>query len=229
MRHGWLPAPGQVRLLRTSGRVLDPVERACEILFGVIVTLTFTATISVSQGRVPENRTILVAAFACNVAWGLVDAAMYLMTSFAERARGLSMLRAIRQARRPEAADRMLLEALPGPLADVVTPVEIEQIRERLNQRPEPPARAALTRADFVGAAGVFLLVSLSTLPIVVPFALIADVGTAMRTSNAVALVILFAAGWALGRYAGRPGWRSGFGMVGVGLVLVVITIALGG
>jgi VIT1/CCC1 family predicted Fe2+/Mn2+ transporter len=40
---------------------------------------------------------------------------------------------------------------------------------------------------------------------------------------------MLFVLGWSIGRYAGRPGWRTGAGMVLVGLVLVGITMALGG
>ena len=51
----------------------------------------------------------------------------------------------------------------------------------------------------------------------------------ALRLSNAVAVLMLFILGSSLGRHAGRPGWRTGLGMVGVGLVLVAITVALGG
>ena len=102
-------------------------------------------------------------------------------------------------------------------------------MRERLTTLPEPSAFVSLTRADFVGAAGVFLLVFVSTFPIVIPFFVVGDVAVALRASNAVAIVMLFITGWSLGRYAGRPGWRTGFGMVTVGIVLVGITVALGG
>ena len=80
-----------------------------------------------------------------------------------------------------------------------------------------------------MGALGVFLFVFLSTFPVVVPFFLIGEVAPAMRTSNAIAVTMLFATGWSLGRYAGETGWRTGLGLVAVGLVLVAITIALGG
>jgi hypothetical protein len=40
---------------------------------------------------------------------------------------------------------------------------------------------------------------------------------------------MLFVTGWSLGTYAGMPGWRAGLGVMAIGLVLVVITIALGG
>jgi VIT1/CCC1 family predicted Fe2+/Mn2+ transporter len=85
------------------------------------------------------------------------------------------------------------------------------------------------TPTDFLGAAGVFLLVFLSTFPVVIPLIVVRQPRLALGLSNTVAVVMLFVLGWSLGRYAGRPGWRSGLGMVLVGLVLVAVTVALGG
>ena len=79
--------------------MLDPIERACEILFGVIMVLTFTGSISVAEGAATETRTVLAAAIGCNLAWGIVDAAMYLLANFATRARGLAVLQALRRSR----------------------------------------------------------------------------------------------------------------------------------
>jgi VIT1/CCC1 family predicted Fe2+/Mn2+ transporter len=86
-----------------------------------------------------------------------------------------------------------------------------------------------LSRRDIVGAVAVFLLVFLSTLPISIPFLLFPEIGFAMRASNAVAIAMLFGMGWTLGKHIGRSGWGAGLLMVGLGLVLVAITIALGG
>ena len=61
------------------------------------------------------------------------------------------------------------------------------------------------------------------------PFLLFPEIGVAMRASNAVAIAMLFGMGWTLGKHIGRSGWGAGLLMVGLGLVLVAITIALGG
>ena len=193
------------------------------------MVLTFTGSISVAEGGATDTRSVLAAAIGCNLAWGIVDAAMFLMANFTERARGLATLNAIRHSREHGAAHRLLLDALPPVVSSVLTPTEVEMMRERLTTLPEPSAFVSLTRADFVGAAGVLLLVFVSTFPIVIPFFVVGDVAVALRASNAVAIVMLFITGWSLGRYAGRPGWRTGFGMVTVGIVLVGITVALGG
>jgi VIT1/CCC1 family predicted Fe2+/Mn2+ transporter len=114
-------------------------------------------------------------------------------------------------------------------VAAVLTPPEVDDLRQRLIGHPDPPQGRLLSRRDLLGALGVFLLVFLSTLPIVIPFLVLAQPGVAMRASNAVAIAMLFGMGWTLGSHAGRPGWRSGVAMVVLGLVLVALTIALGG
>jgi hypothetical protein len=209
--------------------ILDPLERTSEILFGVIMVLTFTSSISVAESGRAETREVLVAALGCNVAWGIVDAAFYLMSSVIGRARGLRILRTIRENRDQELSQRLILDALPQPVSAVLAPPEVEELRGRLARHPEPPAHAVLSRRDLAGALAVFLLVFLSTLPISIPFLLFPEIGFAMRASNAVAIAMLFGMGWTLGKHVDRSGWGFGLAMVALGLVLVAITIALGG
>jgi VIT1/CCC1 family predicted Fe2+/Mn2+ transporter len=86
-----------------------------------------------------------------------------------------------------------------------------------------------LGREEWLGALAVLLLVFLSTFPVVIPFLLIHDVFPAMRVSNAVALSMLYLAGHVFGRVIGHRPWLTGLAMVGIGAVLVAVTIALGG
>jgi len=102
-------------------------------------------------------------------------------------------------------------------------------MRQRLLDTGPPPHVARLTRSDWRGAAGVFLLVFLSTLPVAVPFIVMEDPMAALRASNAVAILMLFAAGVAYGSVVERTRWLLGIGMVFLGAVLVALTIVLGG
>jgi VIT1/CCC1 family predicted Fe2+/Mn2+ transporter len=158
-----------------------------------------------------------------------VDAAMYLMSNFARRARGLATIRAISRSSDHDAGQRLFLDALPPVVAAVLTPGEVETMRERVTRLRDPSALVSLNRTDFLGATGVFLLVFLSTFPVVIPFLVVGEVTLALRASNAVAIAMMFATGWSLGRYAGRSGWRTGLGLVALGFVLVGIAMALGG
>ena len=62
--------------------------------------------------------------------------------------------------------------------------------------------------------AGVFLLVFVSTFPVVIPFIFMRNAGPALRVSNVVAIVMLFLTGYAFGRMTGRRAWLAGISMV---------------
>ncbi len=209
--------------------VLDPIDRVSEIIFGLIMALSFTGAVSAATAGREEIRTVLFAALGCNLAWGLVDGVMYLVSLLTERTRNLTLLRRVRRAASAREAHAIIADVMPGRLGSVIPADALEDMRQRLAALPEPPARGRLGRDDFLGALGVFLLVVLTTFPVVIPFMLFSEVTLAMRVSNAVALVILFACGFILGRYAGGIPWRSGFAMAAIGVVLVAATIALGG
>jgi VIT family len=211
-----------------SERVLDPIARTSEVLFGLIMALTFTGTLSAATAGRDEIRTLLIGMIGCNIAWGLVDAMMFLMTAFTERGHGLLTLRAVHSAGRPDEAHRVIRSAMPPILADLLTPVQLEPLRQGLLAMSSLPAKG-LTRQDWLGALAVFLLVFLSTFPLVIPFLVFRNVHLALRVSNLIALVLLFMTGYRLANHGGYSPWRTGFGMMLIGVVLVAITIALGG
>ena len=213
----------------SSRHVLDPIDRVSEVLFGLIMVLTFTGGLSVAAAGRDDVRAMLVGALGCNLAWGIIDAIFYLMGCLAERGRELMTLRAVRAAGSPETGRTILEEALPPDVASILDPAELESMRARLMRLPEPPARARLGRDEWLGAAGGCLLVFLSTFPVVIPFIVVRDVMPAMRLSNATAVAMLFMTGFAYGRLTGYRPVGMGFSMVALGTVLVAITMALGG
>jgi VIT1/CCC1 family predicted Fe2+/Mn2+ transporter len=197
-----------------------------EVLFGLIMALTFTTTLELTAAR-SDVRMLLLAVTGCNIAWGLVDAVMFLISTLTERGHGFLTIRAVRSATGEE-AHRAITGALPPVLAGILTRDDVDQVRQRVLAMPDvsPPT---LTRDDWLGALAVFLLVVLSTWPVVVPFLLVADVPLAIRLSNAVAILMMFGIGYSLARHAGFSPWWTGLAFVALGVVLVAITIALGG
>ena len=210
-------------------RVLDPVERLSEVLFGLIMVLSFTCSISAADAGREEVRSVLIGAIGCNLAWGIVDAVMYLMTLLIERGRGLTIARAVRASTDPDEGRRLVAGALPEPLGELFEGPALEGARAKLVALQELDGSPRLKRRDYRGALGVFLLVFLSTFPVVVPFLFFSPLLRAMRVSNAVAIAMLYVTGHLLGRYAGLGPKRTGLVMVAIGVVLVGITIALGG
>ncbi len=209
--------------------VLDPAERIAEVLFGLIMVLTFTGSLSIAEAGRQDIHAMLIGALGCNTAWGIIDAVFYLMGSFAEKGRNLRTYRAVRQAANPGQAHRLIAEALPPVLASVLEPQELERIRHRLLGLPEPSEHARLSGSDWLGALGVFFLVFLSTFPVAVPFLVMHSAMAAVRVSNGVAVVMLFGMGLAYGRLVSATPLVFGIAMVALGIVLVALTIALGG
>lgn len=210
-------------------RVLDPVDRVSEVIFGLLMVLSFTGSVSVASDGREELRTMMIAALGCNLAWGLVDAVMYLVRIVTERARAINLLAHLRATADTAVAHGLIAAALPQRLGAAAGPEVLETFRRRLLAAPEATASWPLERDDFIAALGVFLLVVLATFPVVIPFALFDTTALALRISNLVAVIMLFASGWALARHANARGWVGGTLMAALGAALVGAIIALGG
>lgn len=208
--------------------LLDPIERSSEVLFGLIMVLTFTGSLRATGAKHDDVDRMLVAALGCNLAWGIIDAVMYLISVLSQRGRNRKLLRDVRTAE-PDRGRQLISDAMSDDLAAVLTDAEVEAVRQRFTRLPEPSSDAHLRFGDYRAAFGVFLLVFSSTLPVVLPFLFIRRAGLALRVSNLVAIIMLFLTGYAYGRYAGIRPVRVGFRMVLVGLAMVGLTIAFGG
>ena len=214
---------------KSSKRVLEPYERIAEVLFGLIMVLTFTGSLSVAQADRAEIRTMLIGALGCNLAWGIIDSIFYLMGCLSEQGRGIRSLRTLRKAASPEEAHRVIADELPPMVAATLNPTDYESMRQKLVQLPEPPSRPRLGKDEWLGALAVFLWVFLVTFPVALPFIFMHNPGPALRISNAIAIVLLFLTGYAFGRVAQYRPWLTGLAMIVLGSSLVAITIALGG
>lgn len=217
------------RIIYRPGPVLDPISRLSEVIFGLIMVLTFTCSISAATAGRQEIRTILWAALSCNVAWGIVDAFMYIMSLLMERGDAATALSKVQQSGNTEQAAEVIKDYFPPVVGAVMNASQFEEIRQELKQLPAPPNRIPVLWHDIRAAIQIFFLVVLSTFPSTIPFLLIDDAVVAMRTSNGIALLLLFLTGFLLGRRTGYNPWLLGMVVAVVGALLVLMTMALGG
>jgi len=213
----------------TREPVLHPVDRIMELLFGLLMALSFTGALSVAEAGREDLRDMFIAALGCNLAWGFVDGVMYLIRTVVDRGRSMTLMRSVREAADAQAGRAVVEGSLSRVAAGLVSPAEIEAIRGRIVALPSVPARARLHGSDLLAALAIFVLVVLATFPVVLPFAFMQDVGAAKNTSRIVAVVMLFLGGLALGRYAGYGSWRAGLAMTALGVVMVGVIKVLGG
>jgi len=212
-----------------GGRLLDPIDRNSEVLFGLFMVLTFTGTLSVATAGTQDVRTMLVAAIGCNAAWGFVDGVMYVLRNMVARGRKEALARAVSAAALPQDGHRLIVAEMAA-LAGALDAAGLERIRQWIVAQPLPEThRMRPTARDLSGALGVFVLVFASTFPVVLPFVFVADLRAAMRISGAIAIVMLFLCGANWGRFAGVSPWRTGAVMVVLGALIQSVVIALGG
>lgn len=211
---------------------LDPGAIFGEILFGLIMVLTFTlgAGLVVEEGP-GAIRQLLAAALGCNLAWGIIDGAMYLMGVLLDRGRRNRMLLALQRVPDEDAALAAIGAEFDGPLGALTTPEERHALYRGIwaiagRARPQ---KVRLEREDWLGALASGLLVILTAFPAVLPFLFMADRFQALRTSNGILVGLLFLCGFFWARFTGVNRWLAGLGMMGIGLGLVQAAIWLGG
>jgi len=217
---------------RFTERHLDPASRLGEILFGLIMvlTVTLTASFSVADGK-KGVRQLLLAAVGANVAWGIIDAAMYVMNAMVVRRGKIRLVKAVQHAPDPKTALLLVKDRVEPELQELIGPEKAEafsksvlphivgaQITERI-----------LTKEDFYGALASFWLVFVSCLPGAIPFLIFSEPQVALRVSNFLLIAGLFYVGQKWAAFAGKSRLAVGLAMVTVGLMLVGVAILLGG
>ena len=209
--------------------LLNPLDRAAEILFGLIMALSFTCSIGIATRGPAEVRQLVIGAIGCNLAWGIVDATMYLIGVLARKSRSKTIYDAVQNPSQTDKAKSYISEELPSALVAAIGTDGLEKIRNKLAAMPHESIDVRLNGGDVKQAIAIFFLIFISTFPVVIPFVLIDDTQLALRVSNVVAIVMMFFCGWEVAKYVGYNKWKMSLAIILIGIMLVAVTIALGG
>jgi len=211
-------------------KYFSPENRMAEVICGLIMVLTFTATTgAMFEGTTPHA--LLIAVVGCNLAWGIVDGVTYILGNLMTRgARSRLILEMKRKPNDPHTAE-LLASRIDTVLGNLLTPDQHEQLHAWILQGAAnaEPGPTRLKKEDLYTALACFLIVFGATIPVVVPFLLFRNDAIALRVSNGLILVMLFAMGWRWAKFANLNRLRAGLSLLGLGVVLVLITIVLGG
>jgi len=212
-----------------SKRVLEPLERISEVLFGLIIVLTFTSTINLAETSRGEVHGILIKAIGCTLAWAIIDALFYLVGCLSKRGRSRVLLRRLHVAADAEEARRTIAEALPPLIASHLQLEAFESLRQKLTHLPEEPFRLRPTKHDWWGALAVLSLACASIFPVMIPFIFMSDARLALQISHGIAIVLLFVTGYALGLDTSERPLRVALSMVVLGSAMIGVALVLGG
>jgi hypothetical protein len=219
-------------LFRKLHRLLDPGTTLAELIFGLLMVLTFTLGARLLGPEEPtDGRELLIAAIGCNIAWGIIDGFLYVLGGVYERLRVANVLRSLRAAADEPAAVAALAGEFDGDLFRLGDATQRNRfcasIAVAARGGPDPSPR--LLAQDLRGAVRVFFLVVATAVPAAVPFLLWDDAYLALRISNALLIACLFVVGFFWGRHVGARPILAGALIMSIGLLLVLIAVPLGG
>ncbi|MBP6107283.1 MAG: hypothetical protein V9E93_16020 [Steroidobacteraceae bacterium] len=216
-----------------TARYLDPGSRMGEILFGLIMTLTFTlaAGIVIQEEGSAGAREMLIGILGCNLAWGIIDGVLYVLGQAFERGRILRIGFHVRSASSDEDARRMVAEELDGTLEPMADEAALSGLYEAVVQRVRSsvPTPNAIRKEDVLGGLAAGWVVFACSFPALLPFLFLDDLRLALRVSNAILIGLLFIVGWRAALHTLARPWLAGLTFMLVGMLLVAIAIPLGG
>lgn len=216
-----------------SARHLDPASHMGEVLFGLIMTLTFTLAAGIviqEEGR-EGAREMLIGILGCNLAWGVIDGVLYVLGQAFERGRRRRIAYNLQRAASEAEARRMIAAEFDESLGQVTDESVRHQLYDSIaaHVRGSPLPRTRVQLEDLKGGLAAGWLVFACSFPAVLPFLLIDDPWPALRVSNVILLALLFIVGWRAARHTLAKPWLAGTVFLLVGALLVALAIPLGG
>ena len=212
-------------------RYLDPSERLDELLFALIMVLSITLGVGLATDKDSSASQVVWAIVGCNLAWGLIDGCMHIVTRMFDRGSRARLVQALRSSSDEDEQVATVGSALDGPLSALTSADERRQLYLKIAKRLRGAdvQRTRVAAEDVYGALAIVWLMVLATLPAIVPFLVIGDRFVAARTSNGLVLLTLFGVGCAVARAIHANPWSMGLSTVVFGLTMVIIVVLLGG
>lgn len=219
---------------------LDPIDLLAEVIFSVLIILTFTLWFGIIKlGATPDKvitveymNEFIVAVVSATLAWGIIDGIMLALLSVFERGERHRFLADLQAA----ANDAQAIDLIASEFDFSLEPITGEQQRQGLyvdmleHLRDSKPRPVGFQSDDLVGAAASVVVAVLAITPSLIPLLLLRDQGVlAVRISNTVSFIVLFTAGYLWGRYTRANPWKTGLLLLGAGLIMMAIAIPLGG
>jgi len=212
-------------------RYLDPSDRLDELLFALIMVLSITLGVGLATDAGGSASDLVWSLLSCNLAWGLIDGCMYIVTQLFDRSSKARLVDALRSSNSQEDE----IATVGSVLDDGLTPLTSADERRALylaiavRLRGVDVPRTRVRVADVYGGLAILWLMVLATVPAILPFLFITDRFVAARFSNGLVLLSLFVVGFAYARVINTNPWVMGWSAVVFGLAMVVIVVLLGG
>jgi VIT1/CCC1 family predicted Fe2+/Mn2+ transporter len=211
--------------------VLSPSVSLAELVYGLVTALAVTNTLRYAfEGQPNANFLIVMAALGANLAWGIADGFIYLLSSTVENRRVYSDAKELRQFD-DETARSTILADLSGTMVHTLEDHEKKIIVDTVHSslKRSNLHHVHLKKVDYVGAVACVLLSLTAALPIILPHLFTTDAVFANLVGNIIGLIIMFILGVIWARMVKEPLVKSGLIMFSIGLIILTVVILFGG
>jgi hypothetical protein len=220
---------------------MDTDDMVTEFFFGLLMALDITNIMRLALIGQPDDLiiiVILVSIVGCNFAWGLADGVMNALNQYYENVKQYEFAEKLRGM--PDGAEAIsftsetLRENMSPMESDLVDDSALDDLSATVVARARTVdlEKPAFGKAEYMVIAISTGLNLLAAVPILVAYALgvFVSLNGATALANIVGLVMLFLIGYFMGKRANsRRSMWAGFLMVGIGLIILVVVIAMGG
>jgi len=232
--------PRETILSNFLGEFLDPIDALFTIFFSILFVLLFTLSYGIliyhsvisSSFASGYGQELFVTITGAVLAWGIIDGVLYILgMSFARRER-YRLLQYVQSS----ASEEETITAIAYELDFILEPITNNEQRHALYHnirvylsQAEPQA-IGIQREDVVGAVATVLLSVVAVLPSLLPLLLLPDnTALAIRISNIISFMVIFATGYSWGLHTDTNPWKIGLLLSSVCLAMVLVAMLLGG
>jgi len=219
---------------------ISPTQAAVEFFYGLLMAMTLSNTLRLALlGTSPADVVFVVsvAIFGCNTAWGIADGAVSLLTSHFQNMYYYRKVKQIKEGADLEAARELATEVLSEALSELQEDVLDEETRRHMAEltvrsiKRQEISEPVVGRSQWMTALWCLIMNVAAALPFIAIYQLGLFLGLNLVTlvANVAGAVLLFFLGRFLDRRLGDGNGRTGLVMVGLGMLMLVIIVALGG
>ena len=232
--------PKESILSSVLGEFLDPIDALSTIFFSILFALLFTLSyaILIYRGAIGSNlssgygQELFLANLGAVTAWGIIDGVLYVLAEVFARRERYRLLQYVQTSDSEEEA----ATAIADELDFILEPITSDEQRHALYHdmlaylsRAEPQV-IGLQRDDMIGAVAGVLLSVVAVLPSLLPLLLVPDnFALAIRISNVVSFLVIFATGYSWGIHTDTNPWKTGLLLASICLAMVLVAMLLGG
>jgi len=227
-------------LSNVLGEFLDPIDALFTIFFSILFALLFTLAydILIHLGVISATfasgygRELFVTILGAVAAWGIIDGVLYVLGEGLARSERYRLLQYVQTSDSEDEAAAAIADELDFILEPIASSelrnALYRDIRARLSRSEPQPI--GVRREDVFGAIATVLLSVVAVLPSLLPLLLLPDnTALAIRISNLVSFLVIFAVGYSWGLHTDTNPWKIGLLLSSVCLAMVLVAMLLGG